>query len=152
LPAIDGDVTVPESRVPISVRVSAVTTLHQRMAVSLALLPDTGSGERNRPPDRRWNSRPALVQRLALRIPHWGRRGAEQESLQTQVDRLARRDPLWKAAATTDHDVVMVAPGWVVRTVTTRVTRRYLKGVAVDVRPEAIVRLDNVLRVKVFGG
>ncbi|HEV8453903.1 MAG TPA: hypothetical protein VGQ24_03365, partial [Gemmatimonadales bacterium] len=33
LPAIDGDVTVPESRIPISVRVSAVTTLSGRMAV-----------------------------------------------------------------------------------------------------------------------
>jgi hypothetical protein len=45
----------------------------------------------------------------------------------------------------------MIVPAPVVRTVATRVTRRYLKGVVVDVRPEATVRLDKELRVKVLG-
>jgi len=40
----------------------------------------------------------------------------------------------------------------VVRTLVTRVCRRYLKGVEIDVRPEATIRMDKQFRVKFLGG
>jgi hypothetical protein len=46
----------------------------------------------------------------------------------------------------------MIIPAPVVRTVAMRVSRRYLKGVVVDIASEPTVQLDQVLRVKIFGG
>src|SRR6185295_1828770 len=41
LPELDGDISLAESRIPLSLQVSAVTTLEDHMAISLALPPDS---------------------------------------------------------------------------------------------------------------
>jgi hypothetical protein len=42
-PAVQGEVNLPESRIPLSVRVVAVTTLQRRLAVSLMLFSDSAA-------------------------------------------------------------------------------------------------------------
>jgi hypothetical protein len=54
LPPIEGDVRIAETRIPLAVRVSTVTTLAGRMVVSLALEPDTLSGEVPGAPRETW--------------------------------------------------------------------------------------------------
>ena len=153
LPGIEGDVAVPESRVPISVRVSAVTTLDRRLAVSLALRPDADLGEPAIPADSLWNMEhpeaPAAsdaLPRARFRMPHF----AEPESLGVRVARLSSADPLWQATESED-DVVAVIPHALLTRVIARASHRYLAGVSVNIRPEALIKVNSVLRLKILG-
>ena len=153
LPAIDGDVSLPETRVPISVGISAVTTLDGRMAVSLALLPDSSLGETRTEEEQRWTPE----NRPNPETPSWirglisaKRRTSEELALAAEVARLADQDPLWQAVVATDHDVVAVVPEPVLTTMVRRVSHRYLRGVEVDIRPKSAFELDEELRLKIL--
>jgi hypothetical protein len=152
LPAIDGDVSIPESRIPVSVGISAVTTLEGRMALSLALLPESALGDA-REQERRWTpeSSPGKETPSWIRgLPPQERRAAEERALATEVTRLARQDPLWQAVVETDHDVVAIVPEPVLSTVVRRVSHRYLHGVEVDIRPKSAFELNEELRLKIL--
>ncbi len=154
LPGIDGDISVPESRVSLSVRVSAVTTLDQRIAVSLALRPDLEDGEPAMQADSLWNlERPDVppVAAAAPRLRFHRPRSAEEDTLRARVERLAYEDPLWRAVASSDDDVVAVIPRPLLSRVIARASHRYLTGVRVDIRPEARIKVDSVLRMKILG-
>jgi hypothetical protein len=150
LPAVDADVRLRESRVPVSVRVAEVTTLDHRMAVSLELLPDSASGERA--PPSSWPAMSNPGSRRERRTSPWGRRStAESIQLMTQVEQLAQGDSLWRSAVATDHDVVVLVPAPLVRTLLTRAARQYLRGVAVDIREPKPIGVDAELKTKILG-
>jgi hypothetical protein len=154
LSALNGDVSLGESRIPVSIRVSAVTTLEDHMAVSLALVPDSESDDKrygvkwttgieqapSRPP-RQWFLRPPGRHLLA----------AEVESLEVQVARLAQGDSLWRGVVASDHDVVAIVPAPLLSAVVTEASRRYFSGADVDIRPTKVVQLNQLVRARVLG-
>lgn len=149
LPALSGDVSIPESRISVAVSVSAVTTLERRMVVSLALASDSVSGEKSGPPVAAWNE--AKV-RGATRVGgSRSSRMAEGRQLAARVRALARSDRLWQGVAASDRDVTALVPVSVLQMVVTRVSRRYLRGVDVDIRPAVTARLDQRVRVRILG-
>jgi hypothetical protein len=153
LPALAGDVALAESRVPLSVWVSAVTTLENHMAISLALLSDSAGshatidGKEARgveavpgPPRRRW-----------LRwLGGMGQPETEETSLRVEVARLASADALWRGVVATDHDVVALVPARVMSAVVARASHRYVGGADVDIRPTTVSHLDQVVRARVL--
>jgi hypothetical protein len=154
LPPVEGDVRIAGTRVPFAVRVSAVTTLARRMVLSLTLEPDTLGGEA---PLRAsaWIEPAASVQ---VHTREWGRRlrksGLVEEELATlraRVDSLAAADPMWNAVVEEDRDLVAVVPASILRTLTARVSRRYLRGVRIDFAPELTEDIDQQIRARLLG-
>ncbi len=154
LPALDGDVALAESRVPLSAWVSAVTTLQDHMAISLALLSDsagsdttfdgkeaTGIATGSRPKRRPWLSWLRGVDQPET----------EEASLRVEVARLAREDALWRGVVASDHDVVALVPARVMSAVVARASQRYVGGADVDIHPTKVSHLDQVVRARVLG-
>ena len=142
LPAVDGKVTLPETRVPLAVQVSAVTTLDHRLAVSLALQSDSTSGEPPiDAPDPRWNEPPPGSREVRL----------SPDSVRARVGRMAADDPLWRSVTATDHDLVLLVPESMLRTLVSRVAHSYLHGVEVDVQPKKVVHFKKRLRASILG-
>jgi hypothetical protein len=154
LPELDGDVSLAKTRITLSVRVSAVTTLEKHMAVSLALLPDSESVGKQSDAKRTTSIEQVAGPPSPLWFLGFRRRFrlvAEEDSLRIQVARLARKDPLWGGVVASDHDVVAIVPAPVLRAVVTRASRRYLTGADVDIRPSKLIHLDQAVRVKILG-
>jgi hypothetical protein len=141
LPETDGKVAMPETRLPLALQVSAVTTLDRRMAVSLALRSDAADPEPHaRPPDPRWNGERAVT------APRAG-----ADSLRSRVARLAAADPLWRSVTSTDHDVVVVVPEPLLHRLVDRVAQHYLRGVEVDIQPRRVVPVKARVRASILG-
>ncbi len=148
LPRVDGDISIPESSLPLTVRLAAVTTLRDLLVVSLDLMPDSAS---------------ASAGAAAPSLP--GGEGAEAAQaragpplddaafsrLHEAVHAAADRDTLWRAIQNAGRDVVIVLPRHALADLAGRAGRRLRSGATVDFRPEIAESLDKDIAVKVLG-
>ena len=152
-PHLTGDVSLPERRIPLAVSVSAFTVLENRLVLSLALEPDSASGE---PHPAEWipftDANRAGMERQARRLYRSGRGAAMRDTLLAKTLDLASHDPLWKGLIASDRDIVVVVPRPVLQTVCNRISRTYLQGARLDIDPDVHEHLDETLRVKLLGG
>jgi len=147
LPAIEGDVALPEARVGLGLRLSSVITLADRLIVSLRLLPEFGAhpvGPSS--PDTNWNLPPFLPDDSL----HTSNR-ATAEALSDSVRAFAATDSLWRAILLTDRDLVIITPRAVLAELAYRVARRYHAGARVDFRPTIHETIDKEIKVKLLG-
>ena len=152
-PHLTGDVSLPERRMPLAVSVSAFTVLENRLVLSLALEPDSASGE---PHPAEWipftDANRASMERQARRLYKSGRGAAMRDTLLAKTLDLASHDLLWKGLIASDRDVVVVVPRPVLQTLFNRIARTYLQGARLDIDPDIHEHLDEALRVKLLGG
>ncbi|HEX5031717.1 MAG TPA: hypothetical protein VFX78_09695 [Candidatus Eisenbacteria bacterium] len=155
-PHLTGDVSLPERRISLAVGVSAFTVLENRLVLSLALEPDSASGEAHRAYRAEWipftDSSRAGMERQARRLYESGRGAAMRDTLLAKTLDLASHDPLWKGLIASDRDVVVVVPRPVLQTLFNRIARTYLQGARLDFDPDIHKHLDETLRVKLLGG
>ncbi|MEP7028292.1 MAG: hypothetical protein ABI960_06835 [Candidatus Eisenbacteria bacterium] len=147
VPAVEGDLALPEARLPLAIRLSSVVALEHRLVVSLELLPETDSLHVGpAPPRAPWELPPVSAR---ARPAH-----ATAEAvlaLRDSVRAFGARDSLWRAILLADRDLVIVTPRSVLAELAYRVARRYRSGAQVDFRPEIHETLDREIRVKVLG-
>ena len=151
-PAVEGDVNLPETRIPLSVRVRAVTTLQRRLAVSLTLLPDSAK-KSEVSPEHSTNGKSGVVsQPRRRRLREWfgNDRRREEENLHARIKFLAQQDSLWQGVTASDHDIVAIIPEPILKSVTAKIFQRYLKGVTIDL-PALEAKIDEKLTVKILG-
>jgi hypothetical protein len=155
-PRLTGDVSLPERQIPLAVSVSAFTVLENRLVLSLALEPDSSSGEAHRAHRAEWipltDEGRAGMERQARRLYESGRGGAMRDTLLAKTLALASRDALWKALLASDRDIVAVVPRPILQTLCNRIARTYLQGARLDIDPGVEEHLDETLRVKLLGG
>jgi hypothetical protein len=150
LPALDGQVTISETRVPVSFAVTEVTTFEGRMAISLGLLPDSLANAG--PPPRADTVDVGGRERSPGGGPDVGAgTWRDTNELTLRVLRLAGRDSLWRSVLASDHDVVVIAPAPLLDTLVSRASRRYLHGVDIDIHAKRRIPFDVSLKVKVLG-
>ncbi len=154
IPATQGDVTLPATRVPLRMRLAAVTTLEGRMVASVEILPDTVVGGATGPPLGPWDAPPGSMR--FSRNPFRRRtRSAAADSLRIvsmrdSVHAIARTDSLWRAVRENERDIVVVVPGVVLDDLAGRMTQRYREGALVDFRPELKEHVEEKIRVKML--
>ena len=156
IPNLTGDVSLEARRIPLGVRVSALTVFQNRLVLSLFLEPDSSTEE---PPATAQRGRVMLTplarertEREAHRLFQRGHgEGARNETLR-RVRALAARDPLWRGIMESDRDVVAIVPKPMLQTLCNRVARSYLQAVRLDFDPGVVVRLNEPIRVRVLGG
>ena len=155
IPDITGEVTLNARRVPLRVRVSALTVLQNRLVLSVFLERDAHAGE---PP----SARPARVvltprarrrtEETARRLFERGQGVAARDSILRHVRALAARDSLWRGVVESRRDVVVIVPKSLCQTLCNRVARSYLQGIQLDLDPKVSVRVDQQIRVRALGG
>jgi hypothetical protein len=155
-PHLTGDINIPERRIPLAVRISALTVLENRLVLSLALEPDSASGEAGGKEDEEWitltSANRGRMERQAGRLYRSGRGAAMRDTLLAKALDLAANDPLWKGLLASDRDVVVVVPRSVLQTLCNRIARSYLQGARLDLDPNLRAHLDEPIRVKLLGG
>ncbi len=156
LPELKGDVSLEARRIPLAIRVSALTVLHERLALGLALDPDSTAGESLAVARPEWAlPKPAdsiPTGRDLRRLDRAGRGRATRDRLIRQVRALAASDSLWLGLTESDEDVVVIVPQPVLQTLCNRVARRYLQGARLDFDPNLRAHLDEQIRVGLLGG
>jgi hypothetical protein len=155
-PHLTGDVSLPERRISLAMGVSAFTVLENRLVLSLALEPDSASGEPHRSHRAEWipftDANRAGMERQARRLYESGRGAAMRDTLLAKTLDLASHDPLWKGLIASDRDIVVIVPRPVLQTLCNRIAGTYLQGAQLDVDPHIHEHLDETLRAKVLGG
>ena len=155
-PRLNGDVSLPERQIPLAVRISAFTVLENRLVLSLALEPDSASGETRSPGHEQWipltETNRARMERQARRLYGSGRGAAMRDTLLAKTLALASHDPLWKGLLASDRDIVMVVPRPMLQTLCNRIARTYLQGARLDIDPDLYEHLDETIHVKLLGG
>ncbi len=147
LPPVEGDLALPEALVPLSIRLSSVVALENRLVVNLSLLPETDStGVGPRAPRAPWEL-PSLRE---------GQRperatAATVEALGDSVRAFAAQDSIWRAILLADRDLVILTPRSVLAELAYRVARRYRTGARVDFKPEIHETIDQEIKVKLLG-
>jgi hypothetical protein len=145
VPAVSGDVDLPEVHLPLAIRLSSVIALENRLVVSLRLLPESDTTAVGpEAPVRAW----VLPDRSpkGLRYDR-----ATVEALGDSVRSFAARDSLWRAVLLTDRDLVIITPRSVLSEMAFRMAHRYRAGADVDFRPGIHETIDEKITVKVLG-
>ena len=156
IPDLTGDLSLKARRIPLRVRVSALTVLQNRLVLSLLVERDAAMGE---PPAVERPGRVILkpqgrerMERYARRLFRSGRGGAARDRLLSKVRALAARDTLWQGIVESDRDVVAILPKSLLQTLCNRVARSYLQGAQLDFDPGVLVQVDEQIHVRVLGG
>jgi hypothetical protein len=147
LPRVDGDVSIPATDLPLAIRLHGVTVLHDRLVVSLDLLPDSATAAlapAGPAPAEAWSDSV-----IARRGPPLGR--ADFARLREQVLDSAARDTIWRAIEGADRDVVVIMPKVVLADLAGRAARRLRGGAMVDFRPEIAESLDKDVHITALG-
>lgn len=155
-PHLTGDVSLPERRIPLAVRISAFTVLQNRLVLSLALEPDSAAGEVGSAQPAEWISltetNRGRMERQARVLYESGRGAAMRDTLLSKTLALASGDPLWKGLLASDRDIVVIVPRPVLQTLCNRIARTYLQGAKLDIHPNLREHLDEPIRVQLLGG
>jgi hypothetical protein len=156
IPDRTGEVSLEARRIPLRVRVSALTVLQNRLVLSLFLEPDGSTGK---PPAMEQRGRVMLtphfrkrMEREVRRLFQSGHGKAARNDILRRVRALAARDSLWRGIMESDRDVVAIVPKPMLQTLCNRVARSYLQAVRLDFDPSVVVRLNEPIRVRVLGG
>ncbi len=145
VPAVTGDIDLPEVHLPLAIRLASVISLENRLVVSLRLLPESDSSVVGpEAPLRSWS------------VPDHTPRGLrfDQETIDALGDSVrsfAARDTLWRAVLLTDRDLVIITPRSVLAELAYRMARRYRRGADVDFRPGIHETIDETIKVKFLG-
>jgi len=155
IPDVNGDVSLRARRIPLRVRVSALTVLQNRLVLSLFLERDADAGEPLPVETARVVLRPRAREQMeetARRLFEQGHGAAARDSILRRVQALAARDSLWQGILSSDRDVVVLVPQSLCQVLCNRVARSYLQGVQLDLDPKVSVHLDEQIRVRALGG
>lgn len=154
LPATTGDVALPAARLPLAMRVAALTSLQGRMVASVELLPDSAIGRTLGPPAGPWDASPGALRTSRNPFSRGLSAGVDSMRVRALADSalaFAARDTLWRALTLSDRDVAVVVPRTVIADLVGRMTRRYREGIAVDFRKDFSEQVEERIRVKVLG-
>jgi len=153
LPSLQGDVSLPERRIPLAAHISAITVLQDRVVLSLNV--EQGQGSRAVPAGTpRVELSPEIRRRAEKevhRLYRGGRIRAEQDFLLRRVRDHAEHDSLWQAILRSDRDVVAIVPQPLLQTLCDRVAQSYLQGARLDFDPDLGVNLDQQIRARLVG-
>jgi hypothetical protein len=156
LPAMEGDLSLDSSRIPLSLGVSALTVLQDRLVMSLALEHEAAFGEKAGRRDRDWTvmnpEDRAFAEREVGRLYRRGLIHTGRNVLLRRVRTAAARDSLWQGLMASDRDVVAIVPLPVLQTLCNRVARSYVQGARLDFNPNLRAHLDQQIRFKLLGG
>jgi hypothetical protein len=148
LPAVEGDVTLPAVALPVRLRLEAITALERRLAISIAIVPDTTAAPAVGPPERPWDE-PVGARDRAGRTPT----EADITRLRTPVLALSRADSLWTAIRDTERDLVVVVPRPLLVDIVRATTAGYRGsgGVGVTLEPEITETIEEPIKTKFLG-
>jgi hypothetical protein len=148
VPRVDGDISIPETQLPLAIRLAAVTSLRNLLVVSLDLLPDSAmvakGGAAAEAPFEAWNDVNGTRAGPSLNATAF-------TALHERVRAAAARDTLWQAIQTADRDVAVVLPQPVLQDLAGRAARRLRGGAQVDFRPAIRESVDKDLGITVLG-
>lgn len=155
IPDLTGEVSLKARRIPLQLRVSALTVLQNRLVLSLFLERDADAGEPQPVETGRVMLTPHAREQMeaaARRLFQRGQGRVARDNILRHVRALAASDSLWRGIIESDRDVVAVVPKSLCQILCSRVARSYLQGVQLDLDPKVSVHLDEQIRVRAFGG
>lgn len=155
IPDLTGEVSLRARRVPLRVRISALTVFQNRLVLSLFLERDAEAGEPPPVQPARVVLTPRARERLerdARRLFENGQGALARTRVLKQVRDQAAHDSLWQGIVTADRDVVAIVPHSLCQLLCNRIARRYLQGIQIDLDPKASMHLDQPIRVRALGG
>lgn len=155
IPDLTGEVSLKARRIPLHVRISALTVLQNRLVLSLFLERDADAGELPPVEAGRVMLTPLARQQMeeaARRLFDRGEGGLARDNILRHVRALAARDSLWQGIVASDRDVVAIVPQSLCQILCNRVARSYLQGVQLNLDPKVSVHVDESIRVRALGG